>query len=93
MMQKAEAKSGNSKSNRELDRRTVTVRLGKGEIGCYDEIITELGLSLSLLVRTALKLFFMLFKHHKQGGRLKLVYADGSEEFLTILELQGAKQG
>ena len=90
-MCKAEAKSGQGKSNRDLDRRTVTVRLGKGEIGCYDEIITELGLSLSFLVRTALKLFLMLFNHHKKGGRFKLVHADGSEEMVAILELEGAQ--
>jgi len=80
---------GKRKNGRELDKRTITVRLGKGEIGSYDELICELGLSLSALVRTALKLFLWLFNEHKKGGQLKIVYADGNEINLTVLELEG----
>jgi hypothetical protein len=83
-------KSGKRKNGNELDKRTITVRLGKGEIGSYDELICELGLSLSALVRTALKLFLWIFNEHKKGGELKIVYPDGSEKNVTILELQGS---
>jgi|GEM_PF-3225630 len=77
------------KQGREVDRRTFTIRLGKGEIDFYEEMTAELGISLSFLARTAIKLFIVLFKNYKKGGRLKLVHANGEEEFFAILELEG----
>lgn len=69
------------------DRRTIC--LGKEEIALYDQAVCDLGLSLSLLARTALKLLLLVFKNQREGGYLKLVHSNGTEERLIILELQG----
>ena len=81
--------SGKSRNSNSKDRRTVTFRLGEGEVGSYDKILQELGTSLSYLMRLAIKLVIMLYYHYKQGGQIILKDKDGRESPLVILELQG----
>lgn len=88
-----QAESGNGvKSNSAEDQRSLTVRLGRGEVSYYDYALRELGLKLPDLARTALKLFLWIFKEKKKGAQLKLVYPDGSEKLVTVLELEGTYQ-
>ncbi|MCX6744018.1 MAG: hypothetical protein NTX82_00645 [Candidatus Parcubacteria bacterium] len=83
--------SGTSRNSNSKDRRTVTFRLGEGEENSYDDILRELGTSLSSLMRLAIKLVIKLYHHYKQGGQFILRDKDGQEHDLIILELQGAR--
>lgn len=83
--------SGKSRNSNKADRRTVTFRLGEGEIHSYENILEELGTSLSNLMRLAIKLVIMLYYQYKSGGQLILKDKDGQERPLVILELQGVK--
>ncbi len=84
--------SGTSRNSNKADRRTVTFKLGEGEVGSYDDILQELGTSLSSLMRLAIKLVIKLYHHYKHGGQFILRDKDGQEHDLIILELQGARQ-
>lgn len=81
--------SGTSRNSNSKDRRTVTFRLGEGEVGSYDNILQELGTSLSYLMRLAIKLVILLYNHYKRGGQIILRDKDGFDRQLVILELQG----
>lgn len=85
------SESGTSRNSNSKDRRTVTFTLGEGEVPLYNNILKELGTSLSNLMRLAIKLLLLVYEHYKQGGQVILRDKDGLEKPIFILEFQGAR--
>lgn len=83
--------SGTSRNSNSKDRRTVTFTLGEGEVPLYNNILKELGTSLSNLMRLAIKLLLLVYEHYMQGGQVILRDKDGLEKPIFILEFQGAR--